>query len=575
MQSELNKPSNKPSQDSIDPSDPYERKTQMFPRLSAEQIDVVRRFGEEFQAREKTVLFSRGEKNVDFFVVLSGCVEIFQRDECGTERVLALLENFQFTGELHLFNNRQILVGGRVIRDSLLVRVHRADFRRMLAAEPEVAEIIMRAFILRRMGFVRHSEGGVLLAGVARSRDMLRIRQFLLRNYYPHRVFDTATDPDAQKLLSHFSLTEKDLPAVIGAKEEVMKNPDTPDLAAALGLLPTLSHDHVYDVIIAGAGPAGLAAAVYAASEGLDTLILDPLGPGGQAGTSSRIENYLGFPNGISGQDLAARAQVQAEKFGAQLAVAREVIHAHQKENGVFELTLCDQTQVQSYAVVVASGARYRKLDVPGYEQFEGKGIHYAATAMEAQLCVNEEIVVVGGGNSAGQAAVYLSGSGHVSHVHMLVRSQSLAASMSSYLVERILASTKITLHYESEMTHLDGLASLEEVQWKERTQNRVVKKPIKNLFVMIGAEPNTTWLKKCLTLDSKGFVLTGKDQDGRPLDSPYSTVHPGIFAVGDVCSSSIKRVAAAVGEGSVVIQWVHHYLNAVKDQGKVQSRVA
>jgi thioredoxin reductase (NADPH) len=445
----------------------------------------------------------------------------------------------------------------------------------MLTAEPELAEMIMRAFLLRRTGFVRHSQAGVLVVGSPRNPDTHRIRQFLVRNYYPHRIFDINVEPTATQLLSHFSLTESDLPAVINSKDTVLKNPDTPLLAETLGLLAQIPKEHVYDVAVAGAGPAGLAAAVYAASEGLDTIVLDPLGPGGQAGTSSRIENYLGFPNGISGQDLAGRAEVQAEKFGAQFAVAREVVHAEQNANGDFELTLCEGTRVLTRTVVVASGARYRKLNVPGYDRYEGKGVHYAATAMEAQLCSNDEIVLVGGGNSAGQAAVYLSGSGRVSRVHMLVRSQNLAASMSSYLVERIQASPNIVLHYDSEIIRLDGTEGLEQVQWLNRIRNEIITLPARNLFVMIGAEPNTAWLKACMPLDPKGFVLTGRSADGHPLESPYNTTHPGIFAIGDVRAESVKRVAAAVGEGSVVVQWIHRCLNQKKEKDKKISRSA
>jgi thioredoxin reductase (NADPH) len=550
----------------------FERMAQTVPRISPHQMNIVRRFGEEIQVPAGQVLYSRGERNVDFYVVVNGSIEVFETDACGKERVLTLLEDSQFTGELHLFNDRQILVSGRTRRNSSLLRVHRCAFRRMLNAEPDLAEMMMQAFILRRAAFVHHSQAGVLVIGSPRNPDTQRIRQFLVRNYYPHKVIDPTTEPNAMPILSCFSLSINDLPAVVDAKDKAMKNPDTSVLAEALGLLPRLSKEHVYDIIIAGAGPAGLAAAVYAASEGLDTLVLDPLGPGGQAGTSSRIENYLGFPNGISGQDLAGRAEIQAEKFGAQLAVAREVVHAKQTASGNFELTLCDGSQVLTRSVVVASGARYRKLTIAGYERFEGRGIHYAATAMEAQLC-SHEIVIVGGGNSAGQAAVYLSGNEDISHVHMLVRSRSLAVSMSSYLVERIQASSKITLHFDSEIIHLDGSEGLEQVQWQDRIKNEVVTRPIRNLFVMIGAEPNTSWLKGCMPLDPKGFVLTGKDSDGRALESPYATVHPRIFAIGDARAESVKRVAAAVGEGSVVVESVHRSLEKLREKEKALAK--
>jgi thioredoxin reductase (NADPH) len=552
-----------------------ERQAETFPTLSAEQMDVIRRFGEESEVPAGQLLFSRGERRIDFFAIVSGGIEIFSIDECGSERVFAFLGCSQFTGELHLFSDRQTLAYGRAAPDTRLIRVRRNDFRRLLAADAELAETLVRAFILRRVVFVRHELGGVVVVGSPRSADMLRIRQFLMRNHYPHKVFDTSVEPDTLKFLSHFSLSEADLPAVIDGQNCVLKKPDTPALADKLGLLVQIPKDHIYDVAIVGAGPAGLAAAVYAASEGLDTLLLDPLGPGGQAGTSSRIENYLGFPNGISGQDLAGRAQVQAEKFGAQLAVAREVVDARRDKDGNFELTLCENTKVHSRSVVVASGARYRKLSVPGYERFEGRGIHYAATAMESQLCTGEEIVIVGGGNSAGQASVFMSGSGHVSQVHMLVRTGNLAVTMSSYLIERILASPRITLHYESEITRLDGGEGLEQVEWLNRGKNQVVNRAIRNAFVMIGAEPNTSWLKGCMTLDPKGFVMTGKGRDGQALESPYLTTEPGVFAIGDVRADSVKRVASAVGEGGVVVQWIHRYLERLRERQGRGSRAA
>lgn len=554
---------------------PFERQEETFPTLSQDQMDVIRRFGEEIAVPAGQVLFSRGERGADFFAVVSGSIEIFSTEVCGSERIFVILQKDQFTGELHLFNNRQILVYGRTGADSRLIRVRRSEFRRLLAAEPELAEVFVRAFILRREIFIRHTLGGVLVAGSFRSADMLRIRQFLMRNNYPHKVFDTSTEPEVMKFLAHFSMTAADLPAVIDGENRVMKNPDTSILAAKLGLLAEIPKGHVYDVAIIGAGPAGLAAAVYASSEGLDTLLLDSLGPGGQAGTSSRIENYLGFPNGISGQELAGRAQVQAEKFGAMLAVAREVVDVKRGMDGIFELTLCENTKLQSRTIIVATGARYRKLSIPGFERFEGKGIHYAATAMESQLCAGEEIVVVGGGNSAGQAAVYMSGTGNAVRVHMLVRSRSLALGMSSYLVERIQASPKINLYYESEIIHLEGEEGLEQVQWLDRVKKQTVSRSIRNVFVMIGAEPNTGWLKGCMTLDPKGFVITGRSKDGRILQAPYLTPEPGVFAIGDVRADSVKRVASAVGEGSVVIQWVHRYLEEFREMHKAAPRAA
>ena len=397
-----------------------------------------------------------------------------------------------------------------------------------------------------------------MLIGPAHGADTLRLERFLVRNAYPLRMLDTQADPEAGGFLECFSVTQDQLPVVIAPGEAVLRNPSNAALADALGLTEILDPDMVFDVAVVGAGPAGLAAAVYAASEGLRTVVLEAMAPGGQAGTSSKIENYLGFPTGISGQALAGRAQVQAQKFGARLAISRAV-------NGLdcrakpYRLTLEDGHSVQACAVVVATGARYRKLDVENYARFEGQGIHYAATAMEAQLCTGEEVVVVGGGNSAGQAAVFLSRL--VGHVHIMVRADGLAETMSDYLVQRISSSPRITLHTQTEISGLAGDDYLREVTWTDRSTGAVETRKIGNVFVMIGAEPNTAWLDGCLELDGKGFVKTGLTSDGRPLASPFATTLDGVFAVGDVRSGSVKRVASSVGEGSVVVQAIHQFL--------------
>jgi thioredoxin reductase (NADPH) len=349
------------------------------------------------------------------------------------------------------------------------------------------------------------------------------------------------------------------LPVVIAPGEGVLHNPSNAELADALGLTEALDPNAIYDVAVVGAGPAGLAAAVYAASEGLRTIVVESLAPGGQAGTSSKIENYLGFPTGISGQALAGRAQVQAQKFGARLAISRSAVRLD-CDRHPYGVGLEDGRTVAARAVVIASGARYRKLAVPDYARYEGKGIHYAATAMEAKLCAGEEVAVVGGGNSAGQAAVFLSRT--VAHVHVVIRGAGLAATMSDYLVRRIAFSPRITVHPRTEITGLAGAAALRGVTWTDRDSGESETRPVGNLFVMIGAEPNTDWLDGCLALDDKGFIRTGQDADGRPLASPYGTTLPGIYAVGDVRSGSVKRVASGVGEGSVVIQAVHQFLN-------------
>jgi len=490
-----------------DPTDPYARQAQTFPRLSEEMMRRVRAYGREEALESGTLVFQRGERSVDFFVVIEGEVEIFDLDRQGRPNVFTVHGERQFTGELDLFNDREILVSGRTRGQTRVLRVKRADFRRLVSGEPDIGEIIMRAFILRRVGLISHAQGGVVVIGSSHSGDTLRIQRFLQRNGYPHQFLDTDVDPDAGGFLQCFDLTPDQLPVVVTPEKNTLRNPPTPKLADALGLTETIDPNHVYDVAVVGAGPTGLAAAVYAASEGLDTIVIEGLAPGGQAGTSSKIENYLGFPTGISGQALAGRAQVQAQKFGARLAVSRDAV-ALDCGSRPYRVRLEDGATVTASAVVVATGARYRKLDVPNYARFEGQGIHYAATAMEAQLCAREEVIVVGGGNSAGQAAVFLSRT--AAHVHVLVRGPGLAATMSDYLIERIESSPLITLHTHCSVTGLEGDTYLRQVTWRNARTGQTVTKRISNIFVMIGAEPNTDWVKDCLELDGKGFVKTG-----------------------------------------------------------------
>ena len=541
--------------------DPYDRETQIFPTLDAEMAGRIGGYGSEETLKAGAIVFERGQRSVDFFFVLDGAIEIYELDEHGQPNVFTTHAKRQFTGELDLFNDREILVSGRAAIDSRVVRVKRADFRRLVTGEPDIGETIMRAFILRRVGLIKHGQGGVTLIGPGHGGDMLRLQRFLMRNGYPHRLLDTEVDPDAGGFLECFQLQPSDLPVVICSNERLLRNPTTAALADDLGLTEALDVERVYDVAVIGAGPAGLAAAVYAASEGLDTIVIEGVAPGGQAGTSSKIENYLGFPTGISGQALAGRAQVQAQKFGARLAISREVSNLD-CSTAPFTLGLEDGQSVRSRAVVVATGARYRKLDVPNYAKFEGQGIHYAATAMEAQLCGGEDVIVVGGGNSAGQAAMFLSR--HARHVHILVRASGLAATMSDYLVQRIEHSPRVTLHTGTEITALDGDERLRRVGWTDRNTSASETHEIGNVFVMIGAAPNTDWLHGCLDLDGKGFVQTGRDAEGAALASPFMTTKPGIFAVGDVRSGSVKRVASGVGEGSVVIAAVHSFLNPI-----------
>lgn len=548
-----------PTLEPLDPSDPWARQEQTFPKLNDEMIRAVTPYGHEETPAQGAVLFERGQRSVDFFLVLQGNIEVFELDLAGAPHLLRLIGPGQFTGELYLLNERQALVSARAGIATRVIRVRRPDFRRLLASEPDIAEILMRAFILRRVGYILHGTAGVELAGPGHGGDTLRIQQFMRRNGYPYRLLDTESDADAAGFLSCFNLSQEQLPVVILPGKVILRNPSNTALADALGLIETLDPDKVYDVAVVGGGPAGLAAAVYAASEGLATIVLESVAPGGQAGTSSKIENYLGFPTGISGQALAGRAQNQAQKFGARLAIARTVTDLDCDAHP-YRLEVDGQGMVRARAIVIASGARYRKLELQNYERFEGQGIHYAATAMEARLCGGQEVVVVGGGNSAGQAALFLSRGAQ--HVHIVIRRSGLAATMSDYLVQRIAGSSRVTVHAFCEITRLEGDRLLERVSWTDERSGKTETRPVANLFVMIGAEPNTEWLKGCLALDAKGFIRTGTDEQGRALSSPFVTSLPGIFAVGDVRSGSVKRVASAVGEGSVVVQAIHQYLN-------------
>lgn len=543
----------------LDPADPWARQEQTFPKLNDEMIAAVSAFGQVEAPAQGTSLFERGQRSADFFLVLQGNIEVFEIDVAGVPHLLRLIGPGQFTGELYLLNERQALVSTRAGVATRVVRVRRSDFRRLLSSEPDVAEILMRAFILRRVGYILHGTAGVDLAGPGHSGDTLRIQQFMQRNGYPFRLLDTESDTDAGGFLSCFSLSEDQLPVVVLPGKVILRNPSNGELADALGLIEALEPDKIYDVAVVGGGPAGLAAAVYAASEGLSTIVFESIAPGGQAGTSSKIENYLGFPTGISGQALAGRAQNQAQKFGARLAIARTVTGLDCAAQP-YRLDIDGRDAVRARSIVVASGARYRKLEVENYDRFEGHGIHYAATAMEARLCGGQEVAVVGGGNSAGQAAVFLAKGSR--HVHIVVRSSRLATTMSDYLVQRIASSSKITVHPCSAITRLEGDRFLREVSWTDRRTGATETRAISNLFVMIGAEPNTEWLAGCLGLDPRGFIRTGSDAEGRVLSSPFVTNRPGIFAVGDVRSGSVKRVASGVGEGSVVVQAIHQFLN-------------
>ena len=541
-----------------DPSDPWRREGQTYPVLPEEMIDRVRKYGETHVTAEDAFAFARGDHGLDFFLVIAGEMEVYADHPLHGKQYLYSYKGGQFSGEHNMFNDRPTLLSGMLVKGTSFVRVPHERFRALITGEPDIGETIIRAFILRRAGLVRHVKGGGVLIGHRDHSDLLRMQRFLTRNLYPVEVLDVA-DPEAAHAIRELDISLTSLPALIKPDRTVLVKPSDATLAEELGLFEPPEAGVVYDVAVLGAGPSGLAAAVYAASEGLRTIIVETLAPGGQAGTSSKIENYLGFPTGISGQALAGRAHIQAQKFGARICVSRSAVSLDCSRRP-FEIGLSDGDTVKARSVVVATGARYRKLDVPDYGLYEGRGIHYAATAMEGNLCASAEVVIVGGGNSAGQAAVFLSRT--AKHVNMIMRS-GISSTMSDYLVQRIKNSSHISLYESSEITALQGVEGLETVSWTNHKTGEVHERPATNMFVMIGASPNTDWLKGCVSLDRSGFVVTGFTE-GEELAgpaTPYRTSKPGVFAVGDVRSGSIKRVASAVGEGSVVVSAIHHYL--------------
>jgi thioredoxin reductase (NADPH) len=535
---------------------PAFRPEMAFPALSDEMIERLHEYGREEIFPPETALFARGQREVDMFVVLEGKLEIYGKDEKDERKLLVTLGERQFTGELDLLSTRQTLVDGCTLTTCKLLRIPRASLQRLMRSEGDIANLIMQATIWRRLGILEASSGIVLL-GRGTAAETISLQRFLTRNAYPHRLLEPTPEQFAHaEAEKGHSAEEYLLPAVIFPGGKVLHRPTVPDLADELGLTELLDPNATYDITVVGAGPSGLAAAVYGASEGLSTLVIEGNAPGGQAGTSSKIENYLGFPTGVSGQELANRAQVQAQKFGARLAISREVVGIDQV-GCIHQLRLADGSRVRSRAVVIATGAQYRKLSVENYSRFENQGILYAATAMEAILCRDSEVAVIGGGNSAGQAAIFLSGIAR--HVHLIIRGESLAATMSRYLVSRIESSMRITLHSETEIVGLEGDSVLEWVTWVNRRTGARERRNVGSMFVMIGAEPNTGWLYGTLALDKKGFVITGTAEAFE--NTRYATNVRGIYAVGDVRCESVKRVASAVGEGSVVVSDIYRYL--------------
>jgi thioredoxin reductase (NADPH) len=526
-----------------------------FPKLTEDMVERMRAYGHEETFPANVPLFTHGERQVDLFVVLDGDVEIALPAANGQSKIIAHHQKFEFSGELNLLTSQGSLVDARTVSESHLLRIPREELQRLMRAQGDIANLITQATIWRRIGIIGEANGGIVLMGHADDAETTQLQRFLLRNSYPHRIVEAPAE-EASQPADFLSDGESSLPAVTLSDGRTLHRPTITQLADELGITELPDPEMIYDVAVVGAGPSGLAAAVYAASEGLCTIVIEGTAPGGQAGTSSKIENYLGFPTGIAGQRLASRAQLQALKFGVRFAISREVITAQQID-GIHRLTLAGGVPVCSRSVVVASGAQYRKLSVENYSQFENRGIYYAATAMESLLCRENEVIVVGGGNSAGQAAVFLSGI--AKHVHHIVRGKSLASTMSQYLISRIESSSHITLYANSEIENLEGESSLKDVTWVNRITGERTVMPIGSVFVMIGAEPNSGWLFGTVRLDKKGFIVTG-GTDGFE-NTPYATSVPRMYAVGDVRSNSVKRVASAVGEGSVVISDVHRYL--------------
>jgi thioredoxin reductase (NADPH) len=548
--------------DSVHPAQ-FPRQQETFPALTAQEIDRLRRYGSLRKYSDGEKLFEAGRVSPGMFVVLKGVVALTQRDGLG--HVTPILEQGegQFLADVGQLSTRAALVDGAAEGDVETLLIPTDGLRALLVAEAELGERIMRALILRRVALLQGGAAGAVLIGTTGASDVIRLQGFLTRNGYPHHLLDPARDPEAKEVIGRYADIAGGLPLVVCPDGTVLGNPSEQALSRQIGLTAASRANFVYDVAVVGAGPAGLSTAVYACSEGLSVAVLDARAYGGQAGASARIENYFGFPTGISGQALTARAFIQAQKFGADvmIPVAVKTLDCS-RADGAFLLETEGDQLIQARSVVVASGARYRRPAIADITRFEGRGIWYWASQIEAKLCAGEEVILVGGGNSAGQGAVFLSA--HASKVRMMVRGPGLADSMSRYLIDRIDATPNIELMTETEIVALSGQAggNLEQVRWRDHRAGRETEAAIRNVFLFVGADPATEWLQGCVALDKAGFVTTGIGAtDGVPSPSQLQSSVPGVFAVGDVRSGSVKRVGGAIGEGAQVVAAIHNFL--------------
>jgi thioredoxin reductase (NADPH) len=549
------------------PLHPATAAERLFPTLTPAQMARIEAHGRRRSVATGDILVEVGQTVVPFFVVVSGAIQIL-RPSGPAHTLIVTHRPGEFSGEANMIGGRRALNRAVVSEPGEVLELDRQQLLTLVQTDAELSEILMRAFILRRVELIANALGDVVVIGSTHCAGTLRVKEFLTRNGHPFAYIDLDRDAEAQELLDRFNVTAADVPVLICRGNAVLRNPSNQRIAECLGFNEAIDQTNLRDVVIVGAGPAGLAAAVYAASEGLDVLVIESNAPGGQAGSSSRIENYLGFPTGISGQELTARAFSQAQKFGAQVIIAKSATtlacgrqaHAVRIDAGA---------PVPARAVIIATGAEYRKPPIENLSPFEGAGVYYAATAMEAQLCVGDEVVVIGGGNSAGQAAVFLAQT--ASRVHLLVRGSGLADTMSRYLIRRIEDNPRIVLHTATELVGVEGNGHLERVRWRDNAKSHIETSDVRHVFIMAGAVPNTAWLDRCVVLDDKGFIKTGPDLSREDLAGaawpqarqPFllETSRPGIFAVGDVRCGNIKRVASAVGEGSIAIAFVHQVL--------------